>query len=135
MTIASVETDHYRIELPAPLEDSTHGRMTHFELIAVRLRDADGVEGLGYSYTVGAGGGAVRSLIEQDLAGLLRGQDESRIESLWERMWWRLHFVGRGGPASFAIAAVDIALWDLKACQQGVPLWRLLGGHEPRVTA
>ena len=67
MTIAAIETGHYRIELPAPLEDSTHGRMTHFELITVRLRDEDGAEGLGYSYTVGAGGGAVRCLIEQDV--------------------------------------------------------------------
>ncbi|MCG8354116.1 MAG: mandelate racemase/muconate lactonizing enzyme family protein [Kiloniellales bacterium] len=135
MTITSIEADHLRIELPAPLEDSTHGRMTHFELITVRLRDEQGTEGLGYSYTVGAGGGAVHSLIERDLAEVIRGQDESRIESLWERMWWHLHFVGRGGPASFAIAAIDVALWDLKARQQNVPLWRLLGGHDPQVAA
>lgn len=135
MTIEHVQADLFRIELPQPLEDSTHGRMTHFELITCRLRDGQGREGLGYSYTVGAGGGAVHSLIARDLAEALSGQDESRIEALWEAMWWRLHFVGRGGPASFAIAAVDIALWDLKARQQEVPLWRLLGGHDPLVTA
>ena len=135
MTIASIQTDLYRIALPEPLEDATHGRMTHFELITVRLRDAQGTEGLGYSYTVGAGGAAVHSLIARELSDCLEGQDESRIEALWDRMWWRLHFVGRGGPVSFAIAAVDVALWDLKARQQGVPLWRLLGGHDPLVTA
>ena len=135
MTIAQVRADHFRIELPAPLEDSTHGRMTHFELITARVRDEQGREGLGYSYTVGSGGGAVHNLIARDLAGWLEGRDESRIEALWEAMWWRLHFVGRGGPASFAIAALDIALWDLKGRQQGTPLWRLLGGHDPLVTA
>jgi L-alanine-DL-glutamate epimerase-like enolase superfamily enzyme len=47
-------------------------------------------------------------------------------------MWWRLHYVGRGGIASFAISAVDVALWDLKAKAADEPLWRLLGGHTNR---
>ncbi len=50
-------------------------------------------------------------------------------------MWWGLHFVGRGGPASFAIAAVDTALWDLAARRAGQPLWRHLGGFDPLVPA
>src|SRR5581483_1399615 len=49
--------------------------------------------------------------------------------------WWRLHYVGRGGAASFAVSAVDVALWDLRARRHGMPLWRLLGGHDPRVRA
>ena len=55
MTITHVETGLYRIELPVPLSDSTHGIMTHFELVTVRLRDSDGAEGIGYTYTTGAG--------------------------------------------------------------------------------
>ena len=135
MTIAAVETGHYRIPLPVTLSDSTHGEITHFELITVRIADRDGAEGLGYTYTVGAGGGAIRSLIDKDLAPLLRGADESLIEALWQRMWWRLHFVGRGGAAAFAIAACDIALWDLRARRCALPLWRLLGGMDARVPA
>ena len=50
-------------------------------------------------------------------------------------MWRGTHYVGRGGPASFAISAMDIALWDLKAKALQEPLWRLLGGYEPRVPA
>lgn len=135
MPIAAIQTDHFRIPLPVVLSDSTHGEITHFELITARVRDADGVEGLGYTYTVGHGGDAIRSLIARELAPLLAGQEADRIEQLWQRMWWGLHFIGRGGPASFAIAAVDIALWDLKARRAGLPLWRLLGGHDPRVPA
>jgi L-alanine-DL-glutamate epimerase-like enolase superfamily enzyme len=135
MTLASVQADHYRIPLPVVLSDSTHGDISHFELVTVRLRTADGAEGLGYSYTVGAGGAAIHSLVARDLAPLLSGQDASRIEQLWERMWWHLHFVGRGGLAAFAIAAVDTALWDLRARLAGLPLWRLLGGHDQRVPA
>lgn len=135
MTIATLEVDHYRIPLPVVLADATHGDISHFELITARVRAGDGAEGTGYTYTVGAGGAAIRSLIGRDLAPVLVGEDAERIEYLWERMWWRLHYVGRGGPASFAISAVDIALWDLRARRRGMPLWRLLGGHHPRVRA
>lgn len=135
MTISKIACDHYRIPLPVTLSDSTHGDMTHFDLITVRISDADGVEGLGYTYTVGSGARAIRSLIADDLTPLLEGSDETTIEAIWQRMWWNLHFVGRGGLAAFAIAAVDIALWDLKARQTGQPLWRLLGGQDQQVRA
>jgi len=133
MTIASLEADHYRIPLPQVLSDSTHGEITHFELITVRLKTKEGAEGVGYTYTVGSGGGAVQSLIDRDLKPRLIGQDEDLIESLWRKMWWALHFGGRGGQTSLAVSAVDIALWDLKAKRAGMPLWRFLGGHDSRV--
>jgi hypothetical protein len=50
MTIASVGVDHYRIPLPVVLSDSTHGDIAEFELVTVRVRDAAGTEGLGYTY-------------------------------------------------------------------------------------
>ena len=135
MAILEVNADHYCIPLPVVLSDSTHGQISHFELVVARVRDTDGVEGVGYTYTVGRGGGAIHALITRDLDSLLQGQDEDRIEQLWERMWWALHYVGRGGPVSFAISAVDIALWDLRGQRSGQPLWRMLGGHDPRVRA
>ena len=131
--IAKLETALYRIPLPVTLSDSTHGNMTHFELITARVFNADGAEGMGYTYTVGANGAAVHSQIQRDLKPLLLGQPSDLIEFLWRRMWWGLHYGGRGGSASFAISAVDIALWDLKARIRGEPLWRLLGGHDPLV--
>jgi L-alanine-DL-glutamate epimerase-like enolase superfamily enzyme len=135
MTIASVRADHYRVPLPVALSDSTHGTMTAFELVTVRIRDDDGAEGLGYTYTVGAGGGAIRQLIARDLGPLLEGADETRIEALWRKLWWAVHYVGRGGLAVHAISALDTALWDLMARRRGLPLWRLLGGHDPQVPA
>jgi L-alanine-DL-glutamate epimerase-like enolase superfamily enzyme len=101
----------------------------------VRVRDADGAEGLGYTYTVGAGGGAMQQLIARDLGPLLDGADETRIEALWQKLWWAVHYVGRGGLAVHAISAIDTALWDLMARRRGLPLWRLLGGHDPQVPA
>ena len=48
-------------------------------------------------------------------------------------MWWKVHYSGRGGHATSAISAMDIALWDLKARRANLPLWRLLGGFDPKV--
>src|SRR5262252_8360472 len=135
MTITHLAVDHHRIPLPVVLSDSTHGDIAEFELVTVRLRDAAGAEGVGYTYTVGRGGAAVTALIERDLRPLVVGAEPDRIEALWQRMWWALHYGGRGGYASLAISAVDIALWDLKARRIETPLWRLLGGHDPRVSA
>ena len=135
MPIDRLETGYYRIPLPVTLSDSTHGDITHFELVTVRLWDGDGAEGMGYSYTVDAGGGAVHAIIDRELRGVVEGADPDRIEALWKRMWWATHFVGRGGVSAAAISAVDIALWDRAAKQAGQPLWRLLGGHDSRVRA
>jgi L-alanine-DL-glutamate epimerase-like enolase superfamily enzyme len=133
MLIRDVRAGHYRIPLPVALSDSTHGTITAFELITVRVRDAEGAEGVGYTYTVGAGGAAIHALVAHDIAPLLTGKDADRIERLWQTMWWALHYGGRGGAQGLAISAVDIALWDLRARRQDAPLWRVLGGFDPQV--
>lgn len=132
-SITSVEAGHYRIPLDVALSDSTHGVMTAFELVTVRLRDADGAEGMGYTYTTGRNGAAVFATLSGDFAQLVLGLDADRIEHLWNHVWWALHYGGRGGAAVLALSAVDIALWDLKARRAGLPLWKLLGGHDPDV--
>ena len=133
MLIQDIRADHYRIPLPVVLSDSTHGSIPAFELVTVRVRDADGAEGVGYTYTVGTGGAAIHSLLSRELAPLLIGREAERIEGAWQRMWWALHYGGRGGAQVLAISAVDIALWDLRARRQRAPLWRVLGGFDPAV--
>ena len=104
MKVESVCAHHYRIPLATTLTDSTHGEMTHFELITVQLRCDGGEEGLGYTYTVGRGGSAVLALLNDDLIPFLIGADPEGIEELWEQMWWRVHYVGRGGLAAISPA-------------------------------
>lgn len=134
MIITGLETKHFRIPLKTNMTDSTHGEMTHFEVIMVRIETNEGIDGLGYTYTIGQGGTAIRSLIDQALKPLLLNANPRRIEYLWEKMWWQLHYVGRGGLVSFAISAVDIALWDLLGNKEGAPLWQLLGGSANTAT-
>lgn len=130
--IVSVETGFYRIPLPSVLSDSTHGFIEAFELLTVRVRDADGAEGVGYTYTVGRNGAAVRAGLAE-IAAVATGADAAAIEALWHKVWWALHYGGRGGPVVLALSAFDIALWDLKAKRANLPLWQALGGYEARV--
>ena len=119
---ASLRSNFYRIPLPVVLTDSTHGEMTSFELITVRIVDGDGAEGVGYTYTVGGGGGAIHDMIQRDLTPVLLGQPTGNIEALWQKMWWALHYGGRGGQSVSAISAVDVSLWDLRAKHAHLPV-------------
>jgi L-alanine-DL-glutamate epimerase-like enolase superfamily enzyme len=131
--LTSIEPGFYRIPLPVVLSDSTHGEIRAFELNTVRLRDADGAEGTGYTFTVGRNGAAVDAVLSREITELMVGQDADAIEWLWQKAWWALHYGGRGGPTVLALSAFDMALWDLKARRAKLPLWRLLGGYDPRV--
>jgi len=105
-----------------------HGTHTHFELVTATVRLDDGREGTGYTYTGGRGGLAIKAVIDNDLAEWLVGKDATRVEDVHDESQWRLHYVGRGGIAGFAISAVDIALWDIRCQAVGLPLWRAAGG-------
>jgi len=126
--IDHIETRLFHVPLDEPLVDAKHGTHTHFELITATVHLDDGRSGTGYSYTGGRGGFAVAAMIEHDLAPFLVGQEPDDVEALYEAMQWHVHYVARGGIASFAISAVDIALWDLRGHARGQPLYQMAGG-------
>ncbi len=126
--IETVEARLYAVPLDEALSDAMHGVHTHFDLITATVGCSDGSTGTGYTYTGGRGGRAVHSLIEHDLAPMLVGADPTDVEGLNEQMGWHLHYVGRGGLVSFAISAVDIALWDRRCLALAQPLSHVAGG-------
>ena len=131
--IRSFQSDYYRIPLEVTLTDSMHGDMPDFELNTVRIKDEDGYEGVGYTFTAGHNGAGIGVILEKELSAIVLGQDADLIEALWNKMWWTTHYGGRGGPTVLALSAVDIALWDLKAKRANMPLWKLLGGFDQNV--
>ncbi len=126
--IESVKVRYLRVPLKEPLVDAQHGKHTHFELVTVTLVTRDGIEGTGYTYTGGKGGHAIAAMLEYDLKPFLLGREASEVEALYDEMQGHLHYVARGGIASFAISAVDIALWDIRGKGRGEPLWKMAGG-------
>lgn len=131
--LVSIDAGYYRIPLAQTLTDSMHGEMRWFELNTVRLHDADGAEGTGYTFTAGRNGAAIDAILSREMPEIVLGEEAERIEHLWQKSWWALHYGGRGGPAVLAISAVDMALWDLKSKRAALPLWSYLGGFDPKV--
>ena len=70
---------------------------------------------------------AVVSYLREHVVPLLLGRDAARIEDTWQFLY-RSAYWRRGPVTMAAIAAVDVALWDIKAKEAGQPLYQLLGG-------
>jgi L-alanine-DL-glutamate epimerase-like enolase superfamily enzyme len=99
----------------------------------VRITDADGAVGTGYSYTIGTGGPSVVALLEHTLAPLLLGREAEQIERRWQDMLFATHATTVGAITSLAIAALDTALWDLRCKRANLPLWVMAGGAKSTV--
>ncbi|WP_282165839.1 mandelate racemase/muconate lactonizing enzyme family protein [Cellulophaga baltica] len=128
--IKSIISKLFKVPLPEVLNDAKHGDHTHFELITTTITLEDGSEGTGYTYTGGKGGHAIKAMIDHDFAGVLLGKDGTDIDGIYDFMEWHIHYVGRGGIASFAISTIDIALWDIKCKKAALPLWKMAGGAD-----
>ena len=126
--IKTVEVCLFEIPLAEVLSDAKHGDHSHFELITTTITLSNGCTGTGYTYTGGRGGRAIVAMIEHDLKPILIGKDATNIEDIYDQMFWHIHYVGRGGIASFAISSVDIALWDIRGKSTNQPLWKMAGG-------
>jgi L-alanine-DL-glutamate epimerase-like enolase superfamily enzyme len=103
------------------------------ETIFVRLRTAGGVEGLGYSYTIGTGGGAVLSLLRTTLLDVVVGLDVNRPEDVWRAMFNATRATTVGAITALALAAVDTAVWDARSRAAELPLWVAAGGAKPSI--
>ena len=126
--IKNIDCKLFKVPLPEVMNDAKHGDHTHFELVTTTITLDDGTHGTGYTYTGGKGGHAIEAMVEHDLAPALIGRIGSDIDGIYDFMEWHIHYVGRGGIASFAISTIDIALWDIKCKRAGKPLWKMAGG-------
>lgn len=126
--IVSIVTRLFDVPLAEVLTDAKHGDHHSFQLITATITLEDGSEGTGYSYTGGRGGTAIQAMIDDDLAPVLIGRDGDDVEGIADFCEWHIHYVGRGGISSFAMAAIDIALWDIRCRKAKLPLWKVAGG-------
>lgn len=92
--------------------------------VFVRIETEDGLSG----WSCTNGGEIVELIVNEQLSRLLKGEDPAKIETLWDQMASALLPNDRSGFAMMAVAAIDIALWDLKARAEARSLVDLLGG-------
>jgi len=135
--IASVTLSSVTLPLPTGISDAKvlTGRqrpMTEVAFLFAEITTEDGHEGVGFSYSKRAGGPA-QFAHAREVAPDLVGEDPSDIGRLWTKLVWAGASVGRSGAATQALAAIDVALWDLKARRARLPLAKLLGAHRDSV--
>ena len=93
----------------------------------VKVRSAEGVEGIGFCYVGTAGASIAKLAVQELLAPLILGQDSDQVEGLWEKMYREMILHARTGTVMRAISILDIAIWDLNARAHNLPLYRHLG--------
>lgn len=106
--------------------------LREISLLFAEIETSEGRSGMGFTYTLRTGGPAQFSHARELAPGLL-GEDPNDIARLWNKLVWAGASVGRSGVATQAIAAMDTALWDLKAKRAGLSLAKLLGAHRDAV--
>ncbi|MVA74950.1 enolase [Auraticoccus sp. F435] len=132
-SIASLTLSSVVLPLETPVSDAKvlTGRqrpLTEVVLLFVEVTTADGLQGTGFSYSKRAGGPSQYAHL-REIAEVALGQDPSDIAKIYDSLLWAGASVGRSGVATQAIAALDVALYDLKARRAGLPLAKLLGAH------
>ncbi|WP_407194701.1 L-talarate/galactarate dehydratase [Bradyrhizobium sp. STM 3566] len=135
--IAWVKLSLVFLPLSAPISDAKvlTGRqkpLTEIAFLFAEIETEQGHSGIGYSYSKRAGGPG-QFAHAKEIAGELLGEDPNDIARIWDKLVWAGASVGRSGLSTQAIAAFDIALWDLKAKRAKLPLAKLLGAHRDSV--
>ena len=112
----------YRIPTDRVPETDGTARWSATTIVVVEIA-AGGEVGTGWTY----GTPAVAAVVDGDLRRLVEGSDALATRALWTHMNGYVRNAGRSGIASYAISAVDVALWDLRARLLGVALCDCLG--------
>lgn len=103
------------------------GPWSHMETLLVRVDTDAGLTGWGEAFGFAASP-LTREAIVRVVAPLCVGREFDEVPAFMAELRRKVHAMGRHGPVSFALAGIDIALWDIAGKARGEPVHRLLGG-------
>ena len=130
MKIAAIETfELAKIPVTPPLVKSPMLQSATL----IQVKTDNGIVGI--SQITGPMLSATIAFIEKDLTPFLKGKDPLETERLMHQMLWNFNTRAHSGVWSFAVSAIDVALWDIKGKYFNTPVWRLLGGAQKSVPA
>src|SRR5262245_24265583 len=121
------------VPLKVPLHVTLTGEDRHTSLacVHVEVETAGGL--VGHGFTAITEEDVIAQIVNGVAGPAIIGDDAMAHEATWERLYWKTMPRGQTGYAAHALAAIDLALWDIKGKALGQPVWRLLGGARERV--
>ena len=133
--ITALETDVLKRPPGTPTYDAIHQLGVDSGSVVLRLKTDAGITGwASSSFGMIAGGPrVVQTILEQEVKPVLIGQDPAFPRRIRAELWKALEYNGVTGVVQFAIAAVDIAVWDILGKSAGLPVYRMLGAFRDRL--
>src|SRR2546423_1292087 len=117
-----------------PLANSPENPNAARPIVILRIGTDDGIEGIGVTFYGGATTRSLKAAVD-DLGALIIGGDPLRLEAMVAKLRAAAGGSGPAGMFTLALAAIDIALWDIRGKALNQPIWKLLGGLRNRVPA
>src|SRR6202047_4743012 len=135
LKITGLETDVLKRPPGTPYSDAIHPFGTESGSVLLRLRTDAGITGwASSSFGMIAGGPrVVQTILEQEVKPVLLGKDPAFPRRIRADLWKALEYQGVGGATQFAIAAADIAIWDILGKSAGLPVYKMLGAYRDRI--
>ncbi|MEA2930807.1 MAG: L-rhamnonate dehydratase [Hyphomicrobiales bacterium] len=121
------------VPLNVPLHVTLVGADKHTSLACVHVEVETGDGLVGHGFTAITEEDVVAQIVNGVAGPAILGDDPMAHEAIWEKLYWKTMPRGQTGYAAHAVAAIDLALWDLKGKVLKQPVWRLLGGARNRV--
>lgn len=135
MKITAVETDLLKRPPGTPIYDAIHQLGVDSGAVVLRIRTDAGITGWAEcSFGMIAGGPrVVQTILEHEVKPVLLGKDPAFPRRIRADLWKALEYNGVGGVVQFAIAAADIAIWDILGKSAGLPVYKMLGAFRDRM--
>ena len=133
--ITGLETDVLRFPPGRPFADAIHDFGKESGGVVLRLRTDAGITGWAYSSfgMIGGGPRVLEAVLQNEVKPVLIGKDPSFPKRLRAELWKALEYAGVQGITQFAIAAADIACWDILGKAAGLPVYKMLGAYADRM--
>jgi len=133
--ITGLETDLLKRPPGTRYYDAIHTFGTESGSVVLRLKTDAGIVGWAHSsFGMIAGGPAVvQTILEKEIKPAIVGQDPAFPRRIRAELWKALEYQGVGGATQFAIAAADIAVWDILGKIAGLPVYKMLGAYRDRL--
>ena len=135
LTITAVQTTTLRVPWPDTpwLKGHAFGDTRNFLVVDVETKG--GITGMGYLFLFRSGIKTIIACLEEVIIPRVIGKDASAVEQIWQDLWKTTVTFGRGGIATMAQSALDIALWDALGKAAKLPLHRLWGHYRAELPA